>query len=227
MGLRRIEEQIQKEAAMRVKGAQMAISELEDMITHIKDLHKQLEKLEKKHGRDIKENPDVGKRLMDVRRELGLPPQLGVFDRGKMTQEQIAMQVLDLGRSLMSENGGVMSFAELLTRLNRKYEGLIFAPSDIIKAVDVLKKQKLIVGVRELKSGMRIVEFVDIELSDDTVELMQLAQRNRGELTLDQALIELQWPPNRAKRVFEHLTKKKIAQEQKDLDGVRYYFYGL
>ena len=48
MGLRRIEEKISQEAALKVKGSQLALRSLEDMSKKIRKLHKELQQLEAK-----------------------------------------------------------------------------------------------------------------------------------------------------------------------------------
>ena len=78
MGLRRIEDKLDKEAALREQGADYAMKELEDMIDNLKDLHNQLKQIEKKYGDKLK-NPVISAKLMNIREELGLPTAIGEF----------------------------------------------------------------------------------------------------------------------------------------------------
>ena len=43
MGLRRIEEKITQEAALKVKGSQLALKNLEEMSNQVQKLHKELQ----------------------------------------------------------------------------------------------------------------------------------------------------------------------------------------
>ena len=241
MGLRRIEEKIAKEAALREKGAQVAMKELEQWIQHLKTMQKDLQKFEKKNAKELETNPAALERLMSVRRELGLPEQLGVFaaksspsfsekltGRGEF-YEQLGLEVLELGKKHNADTGGIMSLGEIVLEVNRNQKaGYVVSPTDIVRTVNKLKENKLIANIRQLESGMRIVEFVDPGLSGDTEKILQVASLSpTGELSLDAFVIQTKWPLERVKVAINVLRDKKIVQEKKTLDGIRYFFKGL
>ncbi|MFW9914591.1 MAG: hypothetical protein ACFFGZ_03180 [Candidatus Thorarchaeota archaeon] len=241
MGLRRIEEKIAKEAALREKGAQVAMEELEQWIDYLKKMQKDLQKFEKDNAKVLETNPAAAERLMAFRRELGLPEKLGVFEAKtspsfseKLTgkgefYEQLGLQVLELGKKKLAETGGIVSLSEIVLEVNRNQKtGYVVSPTDIVRTVNTLKENKLISGVRQLDSGMRIVEFIDPQLSGDTEKILQVASSNpTGELSLDALVVQTQWPLERVKRTMDLLKDKKIVQEKKTLDGIRYFFAGL
>ncbi|MFX0113081.1 MAG: hypothetical protein ACFFB3_00890 [Candidatus Hodarchaeota archaeon] len=241
MGLRRIEEKIAKEAALREKGARVAMEELEQWIVHLKKMQKDLQKFEKKNAEELETNPAALERLMTVRRELGLPEKLGVFEakaspsfsekltgRGEFF-EQLGLEILELGKKRMVETGGIMSLSEIVLEVNKNQKsGYIISPTDIVRAVNILKENKLISSMRQLDSGIRIVEFIDPGLSGDTEMILQVASSNpTGELSLDALVVQTHWPLERVKRAMDILKDKKIVQEKKTLDGIRYFFRGL
>ncbi|MFW9990455.1 MAG: hypothetical protein ACFFD4_00205 [Candidatus Odinarchaeota archaeon] len=238
MGLRKIQEQLEKEAKLREEGAALAIRELESIITGIKALQKQVEKLEKKYGEDFKTDPEVGRRLMKIRQELGLPEQIGVFSAregpsitDKLTgggfYEQVGLQILQMEKELRATSGGLMTVAEIILQLNKRYQGLVITPTDVIKGLEVLKKNELIADIRKTTSGTRYVEFIDLHLSEDHKTILDLAVANGGELQLDVVLRETGWNVQRAEAVLTAMQQKKLTEKKKDLDGTRFLFYGF
>ncbi|MHA2363863.1 MAG: hypothetical protein ACXAC7_07880 [Candidatus Hodarchaeales archaeon] len=238
MGLRKIEEKLKREAIMREKGTNLAIQELESMLNSIKGLHKQLKDLEKKFGGNLKSNPQASRKLMEIREELGLPTELGIFEPkskpgilDKLTgggfYEQLALHILEIGRKAFSETGGVISFPELIHRVQDYYKGHVVGISDINKAINVLEKNKLIAGVEELETGFKLVIFMTQELSPDMNEIFRLANRNKGELSREEIILSTGWSLDRVNRVLQHLENKNLIILNEDLEGIRYYFPGI
>lgn len=238
MGLRNIEEKLKREAALREKGANLAIEELESMIGSIKGLHKQIKDLEKKFGGEFKTNPKAAQRLMDIREELGLPTELGVFEPknkpgliDKLTgggfYEQLAMHILDLGRKAIPDTGGVISFPELIQRVQNIYQGLVVSISDINKAIKILEKNKLISGIEELESGFKLIVFVAQEFSPDLQTIFRLANRHNGELSREKIILSTGWDLDRVDRMLTHLESQNIIIKHEDLEGIRFYFPGI
>jgi len=237
VGLRKIELDELKRRETRKKGAKLAIDEIEDMIKSIKTLHKQLEKLEKKYEQDMSSNPEVSKRVMAIREELGLPETLGIFkkrERPSLTDkltgggyyEDLALRILELGRSQIEKTGGLLSTAEVIVQLNKKYEGLVVSISDILKALKILKKHDLVFS-RKIPSGVEIIEFVQQELSEDHEKVLELATQNGGEIGLEEILTETKWNLERTENTLQFLEEKNITERHKTLDGIKYIFYGL
>ena len=81
MGIRNIEEKLKRETALREKGATLALKEIEDMISSVKALSEHINEIEKKFKNELRTNPQISQRLMALRQELGLPTELGIFER--------------------------------------------------------------------------------------------------------------------------------------------------
>lgn len=238
MGLRNIEEKIKREQALREKGAALAIKEIEDMISSVKLLSEQLSKIEKKYKQEIKKNPQISQKLMSLREELGLPQELGVFQPkekpgliDKLTgggfYEQLGLHILGIADKSMNETGGVMSFAELIKRVQDLYQGHIVSISDIQKSLNILQKNELIAKIETLESGFKIIHFVAQEFSPDMNELIKLAHRNNGQLTRAQIITDLNWTLDRIDRVTSHLEKNQIIVKDESFEGITYYFPGI
>jgi hypothetical protein len=238
MGIRNIEEKLKREAALREKGVEIALKEIEGMISSVKLLSEKINEIEKKFKNELKTNPQITQKLMSLREELGLPKELGIFEPkekpgliDKLTgggfYEQLGLQILDIGKKSMKETGGVMSFPELIKRVQDLYQGHVIGISDIQKALDILKKNELIAKIETLESGFKLIHFVTQDLSPDMNEIIKLANRNNGQLTREQIIRDLNWSLDRVDRVISHLEKNKIVMKDESFEGIIFYFPGI
>ena len=136
MGLRRIEEKITQEAALKVKGSQLALRSLEDMSKKIRELHKELQQLEAKYTSDIKKNPNLAQEVMKLRSELGLPLAIGIYEVGSKPslksriqgkdeyENYLALRILEIGKQARNRTGGILSVSELILQLNDESKGM-------------------------------------------------------------------------------------------------------
>ncbi len=239
MGLRDIERKIRMKSAYQEKEAELMLTELDLLIENYRKLEKQLKEFEKKHGKKIKENREYYEKLSEFRRELGLPEEIGVYDwkekpsfvdklTGKGYYDEIANEILEIGKESMRETGGLMSVAEVTLRLNKRRPGKIIPPKDVIRALESLKKSGLIQNLKQLDSGTKIVEFVSVDLSKDQEKVLSLASRKGGMLTLEELLIKTKWPMERATRALDAMVQDGLALKDDDYsEGIRYWFPAL
>ena len=238
MGLRNIEEKMKREAEIRKKGSDLALQELQSIIESIKNLNDQFKTLEKKYGNELRSNPVLIDKVTAIREELGLPTELGIFEKkekpgllDKLTgggfYDQLALQILDIGKKSFKDTGGVMSFAELIKRVQDLYKGHIVSINDIQKAVQILEKNNLLAKVEVLDSGFKIIHFVTQELSPDMNEILKLANKNNGQLSRERILLETGWTLNRVTRIMTYLEEKQIVVLEETLEGTTYYFPGI
>ena len=238
MGLRNIEEKMKRETAIRDKGASLALQELESMISSLKSLNEQLKTIEKKYGDELRSNPALLEKVSSIREELGLPTDLGIFEKkdkpsliDKLTSggfyDQLSLQILDIGKKSLKDTGGVMSFAELIKRVQELYKGHVISIGDIQKSLSILEKNNLLAKIEILDSGFKIIYFVTQELSPDMNELLKLANKNNGQLSREQIILQTGWTLDRITRVINYLEEKQIVVKEEDLQRITYYFPGI
>lgn len=238
MGLRNIEEKMKREAAIRDKGANLALRELESMITSLKSLNEQLRTIEKKYGNELRSNPALLEKVSSIRSELGLPTELGIFEKkekpgllDKLTgggfYDQLALQILEISKKSMNQTGGVMSFAELIKRVQELYKGHVISINDIQKAVQILEKNNLLAKIEILDSGFKLIHFVTQELSPDMNEIFKIANKHAGQISRERLILETGWTLDRITRVMDYLEDKQIAIKEETLEGITYYFPGI
>ena len=201
-------------------------------------MKEQLKKFEKKHDKEIKTNKEYYSKVSRIREELGLPEEIGIYEwrdsptmldrlRGSGYYDQLGNEILELGKLLLQETGGLISVAELSLRVNKIRPGKLVSPKDIIRSLNSLVDTKLIQPLRKLDSGVLIVEFISIELSDDQKTVFNLASRH-GFLTKESLIMLSNWSPERVSRVLEELVKQGIALKDESYhEGVKYWFPSL
>ena len=226
-----------KEAALREEGTELAIKELNGMIENIKQLHGQLRKLEKDYSEQLKTNPSLAGRLMSIREELGLPMALGAFQTktgpgiiDKLTgggfYEQLAVQILEIGREATPATGGSIGFADLVYRVQKAYSGYVVSISDIEKAVEVLLKKSLIVRVEKLDTGIKVIVFTEAD-SPDVEMVLRLAIKNNGLLSREKIILATSWSLKRTENALKILVERQIAEKAESVEGVSYLFPGV
>jgi hypothetical protein len=238
MGLKEIDRKIRKHAKMKEQKAKMLLDELELMAESTKGLLEQLEALEKKWEQEIDQSPELSHQISQLRIRLGLPERPGAFKKKaapgiweRLTKQgsyfaQLGVEILDIAKEKKEETGGLLSLAELILLINKRNPSWVFAPQDVIRAVELLEKEELIPGIRTLESGVKVVEFFPLSLAGDEQQVLNLAAK-MGWITLEQ-LIAQGWSKERATRALNSLQNNGIAQEDKTYaEGTRYYFPSL
>ncbi|PWI48659.1 hypothetical protein CEE45_05460 [Candidatus Heimdallarchaeota archaeon B3_Heim] len=238
MGLRRIEEKITQEAAMKVKGSQLALLSLNEMSKKIRNLHKELQKLESQYKSDIKKNPDLAQKVMKLREELGLPLAIGIYDVGKKPSfksrlqgndeyiNYLGLRIIEIGKQIRNHTGGILSVSELILKLNDESKGIVVSISDVNNALELLTSNGLIHQIRTLV-GMKIIEFIDPELTQDHQRILELAAQANGQLSMTELVQKSTWTIERVERSIEVLINKKVAIKSNTLDGILISFPGV
>ncbi len=238
MGLRRIEEKITQEAALKVKGSQLALKNLEEMSNQVQKLHKELQRLETRYKSDIKKNPDLAQKVMKLREELGLPLAIGIYDVGDKPSikdrlqgkdeytNYLALRILEVGKLSRSRSGGILSVSDLILKLNDENKGIVVSISDVNDALKLLVSNGLIHQVRKLV-GMKIIEFLDPQLSQDNQTILEIAAQTNGQITLTELVQKTSWSIERIERGLNSLISKKIVVKSNTLDGVVLSFPGI
>ena len=238
MGLRRIEEKLTKEAELKRKGAELAIKSLEIMGNKLQTLHSDLQRLEKKYKSDMKKNPELSRRVMKLREELGLPRAIGIYEIGaKPTFIQrlkgqdeyvnfIALRILEIGKQFRAQTGGILSISEVVLKLNDESQGITVSIADVTSALKLLQNNAMIHEIRQL-AGMKVVVFVDPKLSNDHQTILELAARFQGQIGLTEMVKETSWTLERVNQALSQLFQQKIAIKNETLDGVVISFPGI
>ena len=238
MGLRDIEKKIRIKSAYKAKEAELMIDDLERMLENIRELHSQLKKFEKKWKKDIEKNKDSYKKLVELRQELGLPNELGIYEWKESATfwdkvgggdffERLGVEILEKAKEIQEYTGGLMTLGEVVLLVNKGRPGKIIPSKDVVEAIEKLSNAKLIPKPKELKSGVILVEFIPANLSDDQEEVLALSTR-KGWISMEELLLKTRWTQERCERVLESMRNAGIARvDASYAEGKKYYFPGL
>ena len=205
----------------------LKFQDLETDMERIAELKKGLVRIEKKYGTDVCKMPAaILEKYRQMRLEAGLPPLPGekltkpLLFKGKYF-DKLSEKILLIGENRLDETGGLVSIVEILADL--KTMGVNSSLQDVEKTVRKLEKQKVIPGIKKLKSRVKLVEFVDVTLSDDPREVLNLASE-KGWLALSD-LIQTGWSKERAERALKELTNADIARYDSSYSGGNIWFF--
>ena len=238
MGLRDIEKKIRVKSAYKTKEAEIMIKDLEIMLENIRELHDRLKKFEKKWKKDVTKNESSYQKLVELRQELGLPEEFGVYEWKESASfwdrvgggdffERLGVEILKKAKEIQSYTGGLMTLGEVVLLVNKDRPGKVIPVKDVITAIERLSEAKIIPEIRELKDGVKIVEFIPANLSEDQEEVLSLSTR-KGWITIEELIMKAGWTQERSERVLEAMRDAGIARvDASYAEGKKYYFPGL
>jgi cytochrome oxidase Cu insertion factor (SCO1/SenC/PrrC family) len=233
---------MEKKKYMQKKATEFKLEEIKSDLETATETKEKLEEIARKYGVIIATSPKLQDEIERIRKQYGIPKEYiitqiiseeEVIKKGamgigtKIDHEKLGMLLYQRALLKRKENGGIMTFAEayLLTntgKLTQKLEN-----KDIEKAVKILEKNKLIPGTRQLKSGVKIISFFPIELTDDQNEVLSIASRS-GSVTLEEIMLKTGWTKTRAQNVLQTLEEEGITRKDESYaHGEKYYFPGF
>jgi hypothetical protein len=175
---------------------------------------------------------------MALRGELGLPRALGIYEVGQKPgfvqrlkgkdeyHNFLALRILEIGKKMRHQTGGLLSVAELALKLSDESQGITASIDDITVALNLLKKNGMIHEIRQL-AGMMVIVFVDPNLTKDHQIILELAARFQGQIGLTELVRETSWTLERVNQALAQLISQKIAIKTESLDGVVISFPGV
>ncbi len=239
-GLWEIEKQMEMDAAYRKKRVELMIKELERMLQTISDLRGKADTFEQTYGEILEEMPELREKAAEIAHELGitlpgvaLPEDLkekpGLLERltgrGRF-YEQLGVQILGLAKRRQKATGGILTLAEIVLSVNKARRHSV-SQVDVVRAIQHLTSAKLIPGIHKLKSGIKIVELVPREFTEDQVTILSIASKT-GYTTLEEVMAQTSWNRERAHAALKSLETVGAAKLDKSfVHGTRYWIPAL
>ena len=235
MGIREIERKIHEKAAIEKVEYELLADKLEHILKVSREMRKELKSIEKRYKKDIEKNPVNYMKAIEIRRNLGLPEELGVWEwrakaplfRKKKFYGKLGLEILELCKARMEETGGILSLGEITLELQKTRPGGAPPIKDIRKSLERLVKEKVIPPLKKLPSGLVIVRLVPIELSEDQQKVLELSAQT-GEITVPEIMLNTEWSANRTLEVMSDLEKAGVIIGEEGLtEGKKYFVPGL
>jgi hypothetical protein len=240
MGLWEIEKQMEMDAAYKKKRVELMLKELEHMLQSISELRDKADVFEETYGEVIEVSPEYSEKAATIAHELGITmpgipfsedmkEKPGLMERltgrGRFYDE-LGLQILDIAKRRRDATGGIMTLAEIVLIVNKQRRASV-SQVNVAKAIQNLANAKLIPGIRKLPSGIRIVELIPRELTNDQVAVLSMASRS-GYTTLEEVMNKTKWNHERADAALQSLEAVGAAKIDKSfVHGKRYFFPGL
>jgi hypothetical protein len=146
---------------------------------------------------------------------------------GKVDTGRLALLLLHEAQALREKNGGVMTYAEIQLALEQGPLAGKVKADDIKKAVEILTDRELIPGPRKLDSGLLLICFFPIEISQDQNRILVIAGE-KGWTTLEDVMVQTGWSRERAEIALKELQDSGISRYDPSYSsGKKWYFPGL
>ncbi|MHA1903531.1 MAG: hypothetical protein ACW977_06150 [Candidatus Thorarchaeota archaeon] len=214
-----------------------AVDRLVDRAKRIDQIRDRLAGAFENHGTTLLSIPAYRSVLDELLRELGFEPESWIAEakkkRGMVKRllkrddrsDGIRRDILRLAED-SRQTGGIMLLSELLVRMDNL--GWSTGSDEVENILEEMDKEGLVQGLSTLESGARLVKFIPVELTDDPQQILSLASKHEGKLTIEQTVIELMWTEERVMNALELLVANGVAKLQKSYArSTQYWFPGL
>ena len=233
---------MEKRRYMQKKAVEFKLEEIKSDLEAAAETKEKLEELARKYGVIIATSPKLQEEVERIRKQYGIPKESvitrvmseeEVLKKGPMglgtriDHEKLGMLLYQRAMLKRKENGGIMTYGEAYLLVNTGKLAEKLEAKDVEKAVKILKKNNIIPGERELKSGVKVISFFPVELTDDQNEVLSIASR-KGFTTLEELMLKTGWTKTRAQNTLQALEQEGITRKDESYaHGEKYYFPGL
>jgi hypothetical protein len=235
MGIRKIEDEIDLREAMKKKAAELKIKDMEAKAATENFTKEKLTELAKNHGVILALTPELKEEVKELQKKFNIPSS-------KIITEQITENdVLKRFSKIDYENLGMLAYQRILLQKEEIGVGLIpiskvydlvntgilkglLELKDLLKAMKILKKNKVIDDLQELGSGIAMIRFFPVQYTHDQVKVIGVAQE-KGFISIEDVCTALNWSQDRALETLKSLEDTGIAKLRESLlKGKQWYF---
>ncbi len=201
---------------------------------HIDEIRDRLRVAFQKQGSTLLSIPAYRSAFEELLTELGYEPESWIAEatkkKGMVTRllkrddrlEGLRRDILRLAQE-SKESGGIMMFSEFLVRLDSL--GWATKSKEIENIVISMTKEGLIQGMTRLENGTRLVKFIPVELTRDPTQVLGLAAKRDGRLTIEDVVVGLGWTEDRVANALDLLAENGVAKEQKSYSKSTIYWF--
>ncbi|MHA1785536.1 MAG: tetratricopeptide repeat protein [Candidatus Helarchaeota archaeon] len=138
--------------------------------------------------------------------------------------ESLSSEILQYLEEIEDEIGTRIPVSDFISKFYERFPRSKASIDDILKALNYLKEEKLILGINELEAGIKIIEIKPVELSDGIRIVLEKFKGKRS-VSLDELMDTMGWDIISCTRILKLLEDKNIAKKVSSLsDGERWYF---
>jgi len=226
---------------MKKKAAELKLKEIKAKAS-VQNLTKEkLKEMAKRHGVLLALNPALKEDVKYLQDKYDIPSSRIITEQitenhvlskrfSRVDEEKLGM--LAYQRILMRKEEigiGLIPLSEVFEIVNTGILKENIDIKDVAKAMEKLKKNGVIEEVKELDSGVIMVQFFPIEFTEDQVKIINLVkEKGQGFISLEDVIEGLEWNQDRALRALKSLENSGAAKFRESiLKGKNWYFPSL
>jgi len=235
MGIRKIEDEIDLREAMKRKAAELKIKDIQAKASTENFTKEKLRELAKKHGVILALTPELKDQVRDLQKKYNIPSSKIITEQitendvlkkfSKINYEKLGM--LAYQRVLMQKEEigvGLMPISEVYDLVNTGILKEVLDVKDLLKALKILKKDRVIEELQELRGSSIMVRFFPIQYTNDQVKVIGIA-KEKGYISLEDVCIALTWSQDRVLQTLKSLEDSGVAKFRESLlKGKQWYF---
>ncbi|MFX1485559.1 MAG: hypothetical protein ACFFBS_00350 [Promethearchaeota archaeon] len=240
MGLYEIEKEMRAKRALEEKGVELRLQNMASELEMAKRTREKLVEIVKKYGILLDINPEFRSEVEKIRKKFGIPKSAIItqivreedvvrkgFFRTKVDHEKLGLLLYQRALMRRQETGGIMTIPEAVLLVNTGMIKGKISVEDVMKAIRKMEEEDMIPGIMKLKSDVKVVQFISVELGNDQNEILNIASE-KGWTTPEEIMVKTGWNETRVKRALEALKKAKVTRMDPSYSrGEKYYFPGL
>ncbi len=235
MGIRKIEDEIDLREAMKRKAAELKIKDIQAKASTENFTKERLRELAKKHGVILALTPELKDQVRDLQKKYNIPSSKIITEQitendvlkkfSKIDHEKLGM--LAYQRVLMQKEEigvGLMPISEVYDLVNTGILKEVLDIKDLLKALKILKKERVIEELQELKGSSVMVRFFPVQYTNDQVKIIGIA-KEKGYVSIEDICVALTWSQDRALQTLKSLEDSGVAKFRESLlKGKQWYF---
>ena len=203
MGIRKIEDEIDLREAMKKKAAELKIKDIQAKASTENFTKERLRELAKKHGVILALTPELKDQVRDLQKKYNIPSSKIITEQitendvlkkfSKIDHEKLGM--LAYQRVLMQKEEigvGLMPISEVYDLVNTGILKEVLDIKDLLKALKILKKDRVIEELQELRGSSVMVRFFPVQYTNDQVKVIGIA-KEKGYISLEDVCVALTW----------------------------------
>ncbi len=235
MGIRKIEDEIDLREAMKRKAAELKIKDIQAKASTENFTKERLRELAKKHGVILALTPELKAQVRDLQKKYNIPSSKIITEQitendvlkkfSKIDHEKLGM--LAYQRVLMQKEEigvGLIPISEVYDLVNTGILKEVLDIKDLLKALKILKKTRVIEELQELRGSSVMVRFFPVQYTNDQVKVIGIA-KEKGYISLEDVCVALTWSQDRALQTLKSLEDSGVAKFRESLlKGKQWYF---
>lgn len=234
IGIRKIEDEIELKEIMKRKALELKQQELAEQAKTREFAIDKIREIAIKHGVILALDGELRDEIRDIQEKFNIPSSRIITERieeidvlrkmRKIDHEKLGMLAYQRVLLEKEETGGILPISEVFELVNTGILKEHLEYEDVVRAVQILKKKKVIPEVRTLPDGVIEVVFFSVQHTDDEAKVISLASE-KGYVSLEEVCAQLNWSQDRALRSLSSLESSGFAKKDESyLKGKKWYF---